>query len=320
MPDTLSFDPEKLFKPILDNTNDIVVITSAHDLDSGGPTILYVNPAFTEVTGYTPEEAIGQTPRMLRGPRTDPNTGARVRAALEAGEPIRTEVLNYAKDGHTYWLDLNIIPLRDESGRVTHFAAIQRDITASKNLEEELTRLATTDALTGLHNRRAFCDAAATEIARARRYSEPLSIISMDLDRFKLINDKHGHATGDVALVRFAEICRRHVREVDLLARIGGEEFAILLPATSENNAARLAERIRHAVHELTVLADGQSFKFTVSMGVAAYRGKDDSLETLMRRADEALYRAKETGRDRICVAEDIDADDMLNAAIALSC
>lgn len=320
MPDTLPFDPEKLFKPILDNTNDVVVITSAHDLDSGGPTILYVNPAFTEVTGYTPQEAIGQTPRMLRGPRTDPNTGVIVRAALEAGESIRTEVLNYAKDGHTYWLDLNIIPLRDENGRTTHFAAIQRDITEWKNLEEELTRLAATDALTGLRNRRAFFDAAATEIARARRYGDPLSLVSIDLDRFKLVNDKYGHAAGDVALVRFAEICRRHVREVDLLARISGEEFALLLPATSQDNAARLAERIRQAVHDIAILADGQSFDFTVSMGVAAYRGKDDSLEDMMRRADDALYRAKETGRDRICTAEDMDNDDQLNAAVALSC
>jgi diguanylate cyclase (GGDEF)-like protein/PAS domain S-box-containing protein len=294
VPNTPPFDPEKLFKPILDNTNDIVVITSAHDLDCGGPTILYVNPAFTDVTGYTPEEAIGQTPRMLRGPKTDPHTGAKVRTALEAGEPVRTEVLNYAKDGHTYWLDLNIIPLRNEDGQITHFAAIQRDITEWKNLEEELTRLAATDALTGLRNRRAFFDVAAIEIARARRYGDPPSVVSIDLDRFKLINDKYGHAAGDATLVRFAEICRRHVREVDLLARIGGEEFALLLPATSVDNAARLAERIRHAIHDIAVLAEGQSFGFTVSMGVAAYRDKDDSLEELMRRADDALYRAKE--------------------------
>lgn len=320
MPDTLPFDPEKLFKPILDNINDIVVITTAHDLDSGGPTILYVNPAFTAVTGYTRQEAIGQTPRMLRGPRTDPRTGAIIRAALSAGDPVHTEVLNYAKDGRTYWLDLNIIPLRDEDGHITHFAAIQRDVTERKNLEQELTQLATTDALTGLQNRRSFFDAAAAEVARARRYGDPLSLVSINLDRFKLVNDKYGHAAGDVALVRFAEICRRHVREVDLLARIGGEEFALLLPATSQDNAARLAERIRQAVHDIAILADGQSFQFTVSMGVAAYRDTGDSLEELMRRADDALYRAKETGRDRICAAADMDAGDLLDAAVALSC
>ena len=317
MPDTLPFDPEKLFKPILDNTNDVVVITSAHDLDCGGPTILYVNPAFTEVTGYTRQEAVGQTPRMLRGPETDPKASAKIRAALEAGKSIRTEVLNYAKDGHTYWLDINIIPLHDENGRIEYFAAIQRDITEWKKLEEDLTRLASTDVLTGLHNRRAFFDVAATEIARARRYGDSLSVVSIDLDRFKLINDEYGHAAGDIALVRFAEICRRHVREVDLVARIGGEEFALLLPATSEDNAARLAERIRHAVHEITVLADGQSFDFTVSMGVAAYRGKNDSLEEFMRRADDALYRAKETGRDRICVAGEINNSGPLEVAAA---
>ncbi len=305
MPDTPLFDPVTLFKQILDNTNDIVVITSAHDLDCGGPTILFVNPAFTEVTGYTEAEAIGMSPRMLRGPNTDPATNAKIRAALEAGQPIRTEIENYAKDGHTYWLDLNIVPLRNDDGQITHFAAIQRDITAWKNLEQELTRLATTDALTGLRNRRSFFDVAAAEIARARRYGEPLSVITIDFDRFKLINDKYGHAAGDATLVRFAEFCRRHVREADLLARIGGEEFAILLPTTPADQAAQLAERIRHAVHEVTILADGHSFTFTVSMGVAAYRNHDEGLEALLRRADEALYRAKETGRDRVCVAED---------------
>lgn len=315
MPDTPPFDPVTLFQPILDNTNDVVVITSAHDLNSGGPTILYVNPAFTAVTGYTAQEAIGQTPRLLRGPETDPTTGETVRAALNAGEPIRTEVLNYAKDGHTYWTDLNIIPLRDQAGQITHFAAIQRDVTEWKNLEEELTRQAITDALTGLRNRRSFFDTAATEIARARRYGDALSVVLIDLDRFKLVNDKYGHAAGDAALTRFAEICRRQVREVDLLARIGGEEFAILLAATSQDDAARLAERIRHAVHEVTFLADGKSFDLTASMGVAAYRHDGDALEALMRRADDALYRAKETGRDRICTAGDIDPAETIGAA-----
>ncbi len=303
MPHLPPFDPADLFGSILENTNDIVVITSADDLDSGGPTILYVNPAFTAVSGYTWKEAVGQTPRMLQGPETDPTTISGIRDALAAGEPIRTEVLNYAKDGRPYWLDLNIFPLRDLDGHITNFAAIQRDITEWKNLEGELTRLANTDVLTGLRNRRSFFDAAASEVARAQRYGNTLSVILIDLDRFKLINDTYGHAAGDAVLVRFAGICRRQVRDVDLLARVGGEEFAILLTETPEDDAAELAMRIRHAVHEITMLADGQSFDFTVSIGVAAYQHGNDSLEALMQRADDALYRAKETGRDRICIA-----------------
>ncbi len=241
---------------------------------------------------------------MLRGPGSDPAANATIRTALEAGQPVRTEMLNYAKDGHTYWVDLNIVPLRGENGDIAHFAAIQRDISEWKQLEEELTRQATTDALTGLHNRRAFFDSAAAEIARCRRYGAPLSVVIIDIDRFKLINDKYGHAAGDATLVRFADICRHHVREVDLVARIGGEEFALLLPATSPDNAARLAERIRKATNEITVLADGQSLDFTVSMGVA----------------DEALYNAKKLGRDRICLAEDEDAGDMADTLVALGC
>jgi len=310
----LPFDAEALFKPILDNANDVVVITTAHDLHRGGPTILYVNPAFSATTGYPPEEAIGQSPRLLRGPQTDPAVNAKIRTALEAGEPIRTELLNYTKDGHPYWVDLNIFPLRNGAGQVTHFAAIQRDISEWKRLEAELTRQATTDSLTSLRNRRAFFAAARTEIARARRYGESLSIISIDLDHFKRINDRHGHAAGDAALARFAEICRRHVREVDLLARIGGEEFALLLPATGKDNAARLAERIRCAVHDVAIIAERQRFALTVSMGVAEYLGDNDSLESMMRRADAALYRAKQSGRDRICVDEPPSAPAALGA------
>ena len=120
--------------------NDIVIVTEAYPLDPPGPKIVYVNQAFTNLTGYPPEEVIGKTPRILQGPESDPNTRAAIRAALDKQEPFRTVIVNYSKSGRRYWLDINIIPLKDRKGNVTHFAAIERDLTDIKNAEEEIKR------------------------------------------------------------------------------------------------------------------------------------------------------------------------------------
>ena len=118
--------------------NDIVIVTEADLLDEPGPKIVYVNQAFTDLTEFEPEEVIGKTPRMLQGPDSDPETRAQIRAALERKEPFRSAIVNYSKSGRKYWLDINIIPLKDSTGKVTHFAAIERDLTEIKNAEEEI--------------------------------------------------------------------------------------------------------------------------------------------------------------------------------------
>ena len=120
--------------------NDIVIITEAHPIDEPGPKIVYVNQAFTDLTGFAPEEVIGKTPRILQGPDSDPETRAEMRAALEKKEPFRTAIVNYSKSGRKYWLDINIIPLKNSRGEITHFAAIERDLTDIKNAEEEIRK------------------------------------------------------------------------------------------------------------------------------------------------------------------------------------
>ncbi|MBE0530423.1 MAG: PAS domain-containing protein [Rhodospirillales bacterium] len=132
--------PQWIFQGALDNAKDVILITEAEPLDKPGPKIVYANQAFYELTGFTPEETIGNDPRMLQGEDTDRATLERVRTALKAGEPIRVEVVNYTKSGQSYWLDMIIVPLRDPDDKVTHFAAIERDITAVKNLERDLMR------------------------------------------------------------------------------------------------------------------------------------------------------------------------------------
>ncbi|WP_316977474.1 ATP-binding protein [Shumkonia mesophila] len=132
--------PQWIFRGALDNAKDVILVTEAEPLDEPGPKIVYANQAFYELTGFTPEETIGNDPRMLQGEDTDRATLDRVRAALKAHEPVRVEVVNYTKSGQSYWLDMIIVPLRDPHGKVTHFAAIERDITAVKSLERDLMR------------------------------------------------------------------------------------------------------------------------------------------------------------------------------------
>ena len=133
-------DQDYSLEDVVKFANDIVIVTEAHPVDEPGPRIVYVNKAFTELTGFTPEEVIGKTPRILQGPDSHPETRAEIRAALEKKEPIRTLIVNYSKSGRKYWLDMNIIPLKNSKGEVTHFAAIERDLTDIKEAEEEIRR------------------------------------------------------------------------------------------------------------------------------------------------------------------------------------
>lgn len=165
--------------------------------------------------------------------------------------------------------------------------------------DEETSRLATTDSLTGVFNRRTFIELADQELARSRRAGTPLSLMMLDLDHFKRVNDSFGHLTGDEVLVAFTRLIKDCVRRGDLVVRYGGEEFCVLLPGTTLAAATALAERIRAACSAQSLTA--QAFKVTVSIGLTAYAGDSStSLGDLLARADEALYLAKDQGRDRV--------------------
>ena len=185
-------------------------------------------------------------------------------------------------------------------GEYRRFIA-QRDLTERlKTLNVELEALATTDSLTGINNRRNFFNLAADEIARAKRYQRPLTALMIDIDRFKNVNDKHGHAVGDMVLKAIAQACITTLRETDVLGRLGGEEFAILLPETEDGREQ--ADRLRRTIERMrTALDDGTDLNVTVSIGVAATRPEDATIDDVLGRADEALYQAKQRGRN--CVA-----------------
>jgi diguanylate cyclase (GGDEF)-like protein len=189
--------------------------------------------------------------------------------------------------------------------RVRSGLRLRRALTELAAKNELLERLALTDPLTGLANRRAFDESLKAEIARCFRNCKPLSLLYLDIDHFKLVNDQHGHGVGDEILSSFADLLRRHARRIDVAARIGGEEFAVLLPHTGKTHAILVAERIRKAV-EGSPMGRTRLIPVTVSIGVAQFHGTaEDEGATFVQESDEALYQAKQGGRNRVSASPD---------------
>ncbi|ALJ33963.1 diguanylate cyclase [Azospirillum brasilense] len=206
-------------------------------------------------------------------------------------------------DGQRTCVQVSMSPLPWDGLPVIY--VLINDVTALKESEERLRRLSITDSLTGVSNRRHFVEAAEQELARARRHGRPVTLLMLDLDHFKSINDTHGHAVGDEALRTFTAACRALLRENDLLGRTGGEEFAILLPETDIAGARMVAERIRRRTAELAVPAGDETVRFTVSIGVACCAAGTRDVDAMLSSADEALYRAKAAGRNRVVCARE---------------
>ena len=213
------------------------------------------------------------------------------------------EFLLIGKAGTPLWLETHATPLRNDEGQITGLIGITRDITESRALHQELKFQAQNDYLTGLSNRRRFMELAEQELVRTTRYRKQLSIFMVDIDYFKKVNDTYGHKTGDVVLQQLSETLRSTLREIDVIGRLGGEEFAVLLPETALSEAAEVAERLRERVAEQEiVLETGMPLHFTVSIGVACLQQKNSNIDMLLNLADEALYKAKEGGRNRVFV------------------
>ena len=294
------------FFQIAQTANDIIIVTTAN-LKPPGPAIVYVNPAFTRLTGYSVSEAVGMTPRILQGAGTNRTTLDAIANELKRGNAVHEKVLNYNKGGAPYWLDLRIVPLRDSEGTITHFAAIERDITLDKRRLDELEFAADRDVLTGIANRRALLRIMEVEIksTHRRRRDLPSSkhpcLAFIDVDRFKTVNDTKGHSTGDALLLGLADRLTENVRRSDLVGRIGGEEFAVWMPSVLLHEGRAIAERLREAVASAPFESMSGPISVTVSIGVAALE-TSESLKELMQRADEAMYRAKRAGRDRVMI------------------
>lgn len=208
------------------------------------------------------------------------------------------------KNGAYKWaFSRGIVVSRDDTGTALRMIGTLSDITARKHLELELTRQAHLDYLTGLSNRRHFMAQGEVELSRAIRYDTPLSLLMVDVDFFKKVNDTYGHQVGDTVLQALSKVCQDTLRHVDIAGRIGGEEFAIILPETSSKEALEVAERLRKAIANMEVkIPVGLPINFTVSIGVTTLHDKNVNIDMLLNQADKALYEAKETGRNKVCV------------------
>lgn len=289
-------------------------------------TIVWVNPAACAITGYAADELVGAHTRLLKSGEHGADFYADLWQSVTGGETWSGTIVNRRKDGTLYHEEQTIAPVLGAAGDVTHFVAIKADVSARRqaeealagahqelaarvaeieSLNEQLRERAIRDPLTGLHNRRYFEETAGRDAARAVRTGEPLAILVIDIDHFKAVNDQHGHAAGDLVLRVLAEILTAGVRDSDLVCRIGGEEFVVLLPGAAMDVACERAETVR-AEFAATPIdpGDGNEIRSTVSVGVAVFRGEGESHEAALGRADAALYQAKRAGRNRIARAE----------------
>ncbi|MDD3311298.1 PAS domain S-box protein [Pseudodesulfovibrio sp.] len=288
---------ERKLRALAESAYDAIVMT-----DNLGR-ISFWNHAAEKLFGYREDEALGREVHSLISPldRTmeggtglPPLSMSGKRSAV--GDISEVEGMN--KAGRRIPLELSVAGFR-LNDRWFAVATI-RDITERKATETKLRELATTDALTGLNNRRWFMELATAEFARSRRYNRALAMFMMDIDHFKRVNDTYGHDVGDQVLSSLAGIAVGALREADILGRLGGEEFGVLLPETSRQSALDVAERLRAAVENAILRTNAGELRITVSLGVAVMGGTTSSVDGLLKEADVALYQAKENGRNRV--------------------
>ncbi len=262
--------------------------------------IQYVNPQFTVETGYAASEALGKNPRILQSGLTDRAVFEEMWLQLLQGEAWAGEFINRRKNGEIFFEEAHIAPVQDAAGRTVQYVAVKLDITERKRAEERLSHMAHHDALTGLPNRPLFDDRLRQALALARRDRQRLALLYLDLDDFKPINDRFGHAVGDRLLQEAARRISDCMRASDTVGRIGGDEFVVLLPRVdTAADAVRVAEKIRQAIQRPFAL-DGQELGVSCSLGIALYPEHGEEERTLSHHADLAMYQAKESGRNTV--------------------
>ncbi len=288
---------EAILHNITESAQDAIVM-----MDPTG-CISFWNPAAEQIFGYTRQEALGQNLHQLLAPE-------RYHAAHHKAFPAflntgrgnavgKTLGLHaWRKDGVEIAVAVSLSAFQIQNQ--WYAVGILRDETERNAQELELRRLAITDPLTGLANRRHFLTQVERELDRFKRYAQPATLLMLDLDHFKQVNDNYGHATGDAVLKHFATLAGQVLRKIDLLGRLGGEEFAALLPDTTLIGAYPLAERLRGIMMESPTETAAGSVGFTVSIGVALFAPDDQDANAILIRADRALYRAKHRGRNRV--------------------
>ncbi|MCK2182928.1 putative bifunctional diguanylate cyclase/phosphodiesterase [Halomonas getboli] len=283
----------RLAASVFESSSDAILITDAERR------ICDINSAFTRISGFSREEVLGLTPDMLGAAHHDTETYEAICQHLDHQNHWKGEVIGQRRNGDDYPLQLSVSVVRDALGQVLHYVATFADITHLKRHQDELHYLARHDALTELPNRRHFAEKLVEALPKARHDDTLLAICFLDLDGFKPINDTLGHAAGDQVLVTISQRLRNALRADDILARLGGDEFALLLTGLKDRHEGmQIVERIRRLINQPMPL-DDTLVRISTSIGVTLFPHDDAEAEILLRHADQAMYRAKHSGKNR---------------------
>ncbi|GAB1235516.1 diguanylate cyclase domain-containing protein [Ferrigenium sp. UT5] len=261
--------------------------------------VQWMNQALTRISGYPSGEILGQTPRVFSSGLHEASFWQAMWSRISSGQDWRGDIINRNKSGELFTVTQSVSPLFDEKGELTNFLAVQQDISEKRRLEEEIHHLAYHDILTDLPNRMLFQDRVQQEIIQAKRNKSEFAVLFIDLDGFKAVNDARGHATGDKLLQTIAQRLRSCVRAGDTVARLGGDEFTILLRGVGHGEGLRrVLRKIIKAVAQPCELGEVAE-KVTASIGISLYPQDATGVEKLLVHADEAMYHAKQTGKNR---------------------
>ena len=291
------------------------VFTSKTDLNG---VITYVSDAFCELSGYSKDELIGKTHNVIKHPDNPSSAFKKLWETLISGDSYQGEVKNRKKNGEDFWLNSLIRPEFNENSEIIGYIAYRKNITHEKTLEnlniklekmvdektielkksnECLLKLSQTDALTGIYNRKKLQESLSLEIKKAYRYNQVFSVILIGIDHFKKVNDTYGHLTGDNVIKGICNLISHNIRDIDLFARWGGEEFVILINNQNKHQAKQMAEKIRIQISKTKI----DNLDITCSFGISQYeKGYDEKL--IFQKADDALYKAKEKGRNKVII------------------
>ncbi len=274
----------------IEQTGDIIVISDKNGI------VEYVNPTFEKITGYKHTEVIGTNLKILNSGQQSRDFYQTMWTKLNNGQIFHSIFINRKKDGQLYHEEKTISPIRNRQGKITHFVATGKDITEKVRTEQHIQHLAYHDALTKLPNRLLFQDRLKHAMTQSQRCHTILAILFIDLDKFKIINDSLGHATGDVVLQEISDRLIKTVRESDTIARLGGDEFALVLENNSNiNEVITIIKRILNQV-KLPVIYGEHQLHTTASIGVTIFPFEDNTMEDLLKQADIAMYHAKNVG------------------------
>lgn len=290
-------ESEERYRLLIDNAGDII-----SSINLAGE-FTYISPSVEKITGYTADEVMNHyleinyfLPDALKVMKKTLEIINRMVKSGQHFDSVRFEQRQIRKDGTPFWADTIMSGIYDEENQFKEILGVTRDITEIVKLRDEIIKLSETDKLTQLYNRYKLDNALEKEFKRTKRTLIPFAVILLDVDYFKQVNDRFGHQTGDIILRELAAILKKSIRSTDMVGRWGGEEFIFILPDTDEIGAMQLAEKIRKQISETHF---SHPERITGSMGVSVYR-EDSSLETIISRADQALYAAKHRGRNQV--------------------